>query len=434
MQLHGGSPWNNQGWGSEYSALNSILFSSTVISVRTAGFISQIIIMKFSNVNNYNLVIQSIVMQALATVFFSWGFESEITIQLYKYGKVARSSIRIYTATLIGCAISCLLLFASQIVPIWMVWSILSGVLKGCFTGLLLPVLRFFQLGKFAFCVSTVSAIFGVIVKYILIQLSLSAIFAWTFTEFLVSGATVAFVLIKLRCYTIFDRSLKLTFTLAFPYLVSLLAFWFLLQFDRFYATHFLEPRESASYAALMTISGAILGIIVEFMRNSDLQFLEIRNKPKKLKEIFTRNFIYLPSIILGLEFVLSNWVGLFLPSSYTLSLDKSPLVLTGVELWITGMTLGNIRKYYSKNLAKQGFPIFLASFFGTLFILLVTAVEKRSWYVYFYLTVSIGYLLGSALIATISISSILKRITSIQLIMAVFLQILILSVFAVSI
>lgn len=410
--------------GLKYLTLNSILFSSTVISLRTAGFISQILIMKFSNVTNYNLVVQAIVIQALSTVIFSWGFEAEVTNQLVKSSKTAITSLRVYLVTFIACAVSCIFLFVMKLAPAWILLSILSGLILGIISGLILPILRFLRLGKFTFFISTISATLGIISKYVFIQTGLNPIFAWTFSEFLVSFLTLLFVVLKLHNYSIFDPNQKLKFNFATPYLISV-GFWFIMQFDRFYATKFLNPVESASYATLMTISSAFLSIIIEFMRNSDLQILNYVNYPKNYQKIFTRNYIYLPIIILISEFLIMNYANWILPNTYTILFDRIPIIFSGFTIWITGMTLGNIRKYYYKNLSKQWFPIFLATAVGIFFILLVTTLEKQSWYVYFFCLICFGYFIGSVLISNSTVLSFFKYISKLELTFSLLLHLI---------
>lgn len=400
----------------------SLLFSSSNVFIRIVGLFAQILIMKLADVNSYNQVIQAIVIQSLIAVIFTWGIESEIILQLNKYGKVASSSLKLYATGISTTVIISLFLSAFDAVPNWILLSIISGAMSGCITGFIMPVLRFFRAANYALALFSIGALCGLLMKFFLIKNSTSVIVSWTLTELCISSMTVLFAARKLGKLQMFEKGISINRNLVILNLLSLLAFWFVLQFDKLYATHFLDPAQAASYAILVTLCNALLATFVEYARSSDLQFLKVNDKSAVIKNVIRRNLIVVPCLLIIFEVVLLEFGRVIIPESYAQFLSKSPLVILGIEFWLLGVALSNIRKFYYKDLTKLSLPILVATIFGFFFISFITILDKTSWYIYFFMLISLSYFVTSVLLSKVPFGQIFQYATKRELLM-VFLQ-----------
>jgi hypothetical protein len=412
----------------------SLLFSSSIVFIRIVGLLAQILIMKLADVNSYNQVIQAIVIQSLIAVIFTWGIEAEIILQLNKYGKVASSSLKLYATGISTTVIISLFLSAFNAVPNWILLSIISGAMSGCITGFIMPVLRFFRAANYALALFSIGALCGLLMKFFLIKNSTNVIVSWTLTELCISSMTVLFAARKLGKFKIFEKGILINRNLAILNLLSLLAFWFVLQFDKLYATHFLDPAQAASYAILVTLCNALLATLVEYARSSDLQFLKVSDKPALFKNVIRKNLIVIPFLLIIVEVVLIEFGGVVIPERYGQFLSKSPLVILGIEFWLLGMTLSNIRKFYYKDLTKLSLPILVATIFGFFFISFVSIFDKTSWYIYFFLLISSSYFLTSVLLSKVPFGQIFEFVSKKELLMVSLLQAVLIGLFVSSI
>lgn len=412
----------------------SLTFSLSIVLIRIVGLIAQILIINMANVDSYNQVIQAIVIQGLIAVIFTWGIEPQIILQLNKFGKVASSSLKIYVTGISIFALISLFLSVFIAVPNWILLSIISGAMSGCITGFILPVLRFFREANYALALFSIGAVCGLLMKFLLIKNSTSVIVSWTLAELCISSITVMIAAQKLGKLKIFEKEILINRNLAILNLFSLLAFWFVLQFDKLYATYFLDQSQAASYSILATLCNAILATLVEYARSSDLQFLKVKNKSAVIKNVIRKNLIVIPFLLIIVEIILIKFGGVLVPESYGQFLSKSPIVILGIEFWLLGMTLSNIRNFYHKDLTKLSFPILAATIFGVFFISFVSIFDKTSWYIYFFMLISSSYFVTSALLSKVPFGQILEFVSKREILLVSLLQAVLIGFFVSSI